>query len=94
MSVQLALPTMKPPKPPHDYSSMLRAVVEAVGDGQLRTLAQIEARMDFRYAQTSISARLRELRRGLLPGWTSERVTKITEEGIIRLGNWYRVKQA
>lgn len=88
MSVQLALPTMKPPKPTHDYSAQLRAIAEAVGDGELRTLAQIEARMDFRYAQTSISARLRELRRGLLPGWSSEHVVSKLPNGP---RNWYRV---
>lgn len=88
MSVQLALPSMKPPKQPHDYSAMLRAIVEAVGDGELRTLAQIEAAMDFRYAQTSISARLRELHRGYLPGWDREHVVSKLPNGP---RHWYRV---
>ena len=86
--MQLALASMRPPKPTHDYSAMLRAIVEAVGDGELRTLAQIEARMDFRYAQTSISARLRELRRNYLPGWSSEHVVSKLPDGP---RNWYRV---
>ena len=88
MSVQLALPSMKAPKQPHDYSAQLRAIVGAIGDGELRTLAQIEAALDFRYAQTSISARIRELRRGYLPGWSSEHVISKLPDGP---RNWYRV---
>ena len=88
MSVQLTFADIPVPKQPHDYSTMLKTVVEAVGDGQLRTLAQIEAAMDFRYAQTSISARIRELRRGLLPGWSSEHVVSKLPTGP---RNWYRV---
>jgi len=87
-ATQLMLPTIRAPKKTHDYSAMLIALVDAVGDGELRTLAQIESRMDFRYAQTSISARIRELHRGLLPGWSSEHVVSKLPEGP---RHWYRV---
>jgi hypothetical protein len=74
------------PKKTHDYSAQLRAVVEAVGDNVWRGLAEIEKAMNYRYSQTSIAARVRELRRGYLPGWISEHKTENAR-------HWYRVRR-
>ena len=74
------------PRKAHNYEHQLRAVVEAVGDNVWRSLAEMEVKMRYRYSQTSLSARIRELRRGYLPGWTAEHKTENAR-------HWYRVRR-
>lgn len=71
MSTQLAM-FQGAPRRSHNYEHQLLAIVAAVGDGVPRSLAEIERAVQFKYSQTSVSARIRELRRGFLHGWTSE----------------------
>lgn len=84
--MQLALyQTPESPKR-HDYRKQLIAITEAIGDNAFRSLADIEKSLNYRYSQTSISARIRELHRGLLPGWTSEHIKEFGR-------HFYRVRK-
>lgn len=88
MSVQLTLRTVPAiERPRYGYEHQALALIAAVGDGIWRSLAQIESELNFRYSQTGISARIRDIRKGLVFGWSAERKV---EEG----RNFYRVKRA
>jgi hypothetical protein len=66
------------PRAPYAYHVQMSALVAAVGDGQPRSLYQIEMALGFKYSQTGLSARIRDLRRGV-PGfdsWSSRRVVR------------------
>lgn len=67
--------TDAPATPRYSYAKQALAMVSKLGDGVWRSLAEMEREMGFKYAQTAISARIRDLRRGV-PGfelWTAER---------------------
>lgn len=63
-----------PDKPRYPYAAQMDALIKACGDGVPRSLAQIERTLSFKYSQTGISARLRDLRRGIeqFDAWTSQ----------------------
>ena len=57
------------------YAKQAMAMIDALGDGAWRSLEQMQRELGYRYAQTAVSARIRDLRRGV-PGfdlWTAER---------------------
>jgi len=63
------------------------AVLEVMADGRYRTLFELDAelrRRGYLYLTTSISARLRDLRKPRFGGWTVERYS----EGRT---SWYRI---
>jgi hypothetical protein len=58
------------PRTRYAYAKQMQALVEAVGDGKERSLREIETALGFRYGQSGISARTRDLHRGV-PGFES-----------------------
>ena len=85
VSAQLQLLPLEPKS--YAYRAQMEALIKACGDGQWRSLAQIEIDLAFHYSQTGISARLRDLRRGV-PGferWTSERKTESERRNFYRI---------
>ena len=57
------------------YAKQAITMIDKLGDGVWRSLADMEQEMGYQYAQTAISARVRDLRRGV-PGfemWAAER---------------------
>lgn len=72
-TTQLSFDQLSAPKPRgYAYLKQALALCEAVGDGKWRSLTEIEAALCFKYSQTGLSARIRDLHRGCVPGWTSE----------------------
>ena len=72
--IQLSFPDAPAPVR-YPWAKQARDMVSKLGDSVWRSLAEMEREMGFKYAQTAISARIRDLRRSV-PGlelWTAER---------------------
>jgi len=71
---QLQLIAMEPK--PYAYRAQMETLIKACADGQWRSLAEFERALGYRYSQTGLSARVRDLRRGIaqFSEWTSEHV--------------------
>jgi len=90
-TTQLTFADIPVPKPKrYEFEKQARAICEAVGDGEYRSLAQIETALNYRYGQSGISARIRELHRGLLPGWDSQHKTE-RANGAFTVHHFYRI---
>ena len=77
-----------PASPRYSYAKQALTMIDKLGDGVWRSLAEMEREMGFKYAQTAISARIRDLRRGVpgLEQWTAER-------DVVDGRNFYRVRR-
>jgi len=71
---QLTLLDMEPKR--YEYSKQMEALIKACADGEWRSLAEFERALGYRYSQTGLSARIRDLRRCIpqFAEWTSEHV--------------------
>jgi hypothetical protein len=85
MALQLSLLQDQVPRS-YGYEKQMMALIDAVGDGVFRSLAEIESALGYRYSQTGISARLRDLRKNI-PGFERWRMEHRREGRL----NWYRV---